>query len=419
MVAFHLELIQKTNVSIIAMSKTFCVLPWIHLATHPHGGVSLCCEADHTNNISHAYDGTPENKILKNLATDSIEDIMNCDSFKMVRTQMLNDQIPDACKPCFEKEKQGIESKRIRENKKFMHFTEDSARTRTAPLGRLHKFDMQFVELRLGNLCNLKCRSCNPASSSALRNDFRTIEQELDFINRYSGLDHEMFKWPEQIDIWDNMFKLSEKVKVIYINGGEPMLIKRHWEFLQKLVDEDRAKDIELQYSTNGTVNNDLAWKLWPQFKKVTIMLSLDDLHERNHYVRYPAKWDDIMSFIEKLNEHDIYWFVLQTVSAMNLFYVDEMMKWAEEQGTFVAHNFVYDPPHLSINAIPKDKLEILLQRFDNTLPKEILQKFKQHANMGGEGNYEQFVAYMRLLDNMRDEKFSEIMPEYAEFLEW
>lgn len=409
------------------MTKTFCVLPWIHLATHPHGGVSLCCEADHTDNMSHAYDGTPDKKYLKNLADDSIEDIMNSDSFKMVRVQMLNGRIPDACKPCFLKEEQGIESKRIRENANFPDFTVQDADRITRPLGgissnrwgHLNEINLEFIELRLGNLCNLKCRSCNPASSSALRPEFKTIENELDFINRYSGLDHNLFKWPEQVDIWDNMFKVSEHVKTIYINGGEPMLIKRHWEFLQKLVDDDRAKDIELQYSTNGTVDHPLAWELWPQFKKVTIMLSIDDLEDRNHYVRYPANWSDIMSFIDKLNEHEIYWFVLQTVSAMNLYYVAEMYEWAKEQGTFVAHNFVYDPPHLSINAIPEEKRLQIIEKLDNTLPKDVLKKFEQHSNIASIGNYEQFVQYTQLLDRMRDQSFAKVMSEYAEFLEW
>ena len=50
------------------MNDTFCVLPFTHLATHPDGDVTPCCES----NLKPRTNG----KIL-NLNTDSIEDIRN------------------------------------------------------------------------------------------------------------------------------------------------------------------------------------------------------------------------------------------------------------------------------------------------------------------------------------------------------
>ena len=37
--------------------NTFCVLPWIHLATHPHGGTSLCCVTDFKDGAGMSKDG--------------------------------------------------------------------------------------------------------------------------------------------------------------------------------------------------------------------------------------------------------------------------------------------------------------------------------------------------------------------------
>ena len=31
-----------------AQDDKFCPLPWIHLGTHPHGGVTPCCISDMT-----------------------------------------------------------------------------------------------------------------------------------------------------------------------------------------------------------------------------------------------------------------------------------------------------------------------------------------------------------------------------------
>jgi len=79
-------------------SKSFCVLPWIHLATHPSGHCSLCCIADHTNMKSFAKDsfGQP-----LNLAQNSIEEIMESQSYQNTREMMLKGEFPEACRPCY------------------------------------------------------------------------------------------------------------------------------------------------------------------------------------------------------------------------------------------------------------------------------------------------------------------------------
>ena len=50
-------------------SKTFCALPWIHLATRPNGDARLCCvtnasgahTGDHTVGLVKKEDGAPAN----------------------------------------------------------------------------------------------------------------------------------------------------------------------------------------------------------------------------------------------------------------------------------------------------------------------------------------------------------------------
>ena len=93
--------------------------------------------------------------------------------------------------------------------------------------------DLRFVELRLGNLCNVRCRTCNPASSSQWRNDYRKIEATLDFVTKYGNIDKDEYKWPEEDAFWDDLFESAPNLELVYINGGEPTLIKKHWEYLE------------------------------------------------------------------------------------------------------------------------------------------------------------------------------------------
>ena len=61
------------------MSETFCPLLFQHLATHPHGGVTHCCIADHRNALSSSRDDDR----YYNLNRDTVYDIMNSKSFRI------------------------------------------------------------------------------------------------------------------------------------------------------------------------------------------------------------------------------------------------------------------------------------------------------------------------------------------------
>lgn len=96
--------------------KSFCVLPWIHLATHPIGTVTPCCVTDMKDGVSTAAQDNDDRAHLF-LSKDSLESIANSKKFKEVRKQMLNGQKPAVCQKCFKYEDGGVESKRIESNK--------------------------------------------------------------------------------------------------------------------------------------------------------------------------------------------------------------------------------------------------------------------------------------------------------------
>ena len=61
-------------------------------------------------------------------------------------------------------------------------------------------------------------------------------------------------------------------MEVLYINGGEPTLIKAHWNYLRKLVDSGRSKNIILWYNINMT-NLPEEITLWKEFKEAEFVL--------------------------------------------------------------------------------------------------------------------------------------------------
>ena len=82
------------------MSNTLCVLPWMHLASHPNGGVSLCCRSNHTHAISWAKKG--DSNSLAQFDNSSLDEIINSKKFIEVRQAMINGERPVECEGCFQ-----------------------------------------------------------------------------------------------------------------------------------------------------------------------------------------------------------------------------------------------------------------------------------------------------------------------------
>ena len=77
--------------------KSFCVLPFMHLATHPIGICTPCCITDMENSASSAK----KDGMNLFLSKDSLEEISNSKNFKEIRSKMLKNEFPSECKTCF------------------------------------------------------------------------------------------------------------------------------------------------------------------------------------------------------------------------------------------------------------------------------------------------------------------------------
>jgi len=396
------------------MSKTFCPLLFQHLATHPHGGVTHCCIADHRNSLSSAKgDGKWD---FFNLNNDKIFDTFNSTSFRKARIQVLNDEKPQACMRCYNEEDLGKKSKRIEEIENYPDYTLDVARKATNKQGYIQDVQFDFVELRLGNVCNVACRTCNPASSSKWRNDYDKLQNSLTFkLTSYDTM--EGFRWPEREEFWEDLLQHCDTVKTFYINGGEPTLIKQHFKFLQRLVDLGKT-DIKLWYNINMTNMNEDIIKIWRQFDNIKISCSIDDLGERNEYIRHPTKWNEVMRNFLRLKQEKFEIDITQTVSFMNYYNLAEFYNFFHNRhGVWVHHNYVYDPAILSPRVLPKEMREAVHDSVEHIFPDWKVNELK---NMfGGEDEpdlWKRTKEYTRSLDRIRDQNINDVFPEFYQY---
>ena len=392
--------------------STYCSLPWIHLATHPDGGATLCCVSDHRGGASRARNLNPVTYL--NLNDTNIDTIMNSDYYKTTRLEMLNNIVPKSCERCFQEEANGVRSKRIEENEK-LGFTEDMARAVTQNDGTI-PINFKFVELRLGNLCNLRCRTCNPNSSTNWIQPYQKLQQELKFITHYDKkID---CSWTESDEFWDDLFKHSDNLQLIYVNGGEPTLVEKHWKYLDELIRRGLNDQITLWYNINMTNLPDKLIELWSKFKRVQITCSIDDLHERNDYIRDRSDWNTIISNLDKLQS--LPWCevsVCQTISWLNVFYINDFKKFMKDRKLHVHMNYVYDPEFLSLKAVPEEFKQIIIDRCTDLNQWELNSLLGQFSSNSNISLLKKGIEYNKWLDINNSKSFRDIFPEWASIL--
>ena len=378
-------------------SKTFCILPWMHLATNASGNLRVCCNSTPGKNFIKKEDGTPYK-----LHKDNLQEAWNSEVYEIIRKQMLNGERPEMCTRCFREEDAGVKSARQAWNEKWKQEIEY---TIDAP------FDIKYVDLRLGNLCNLKCRMCNPYASNQWVKEWGLVEDAL-VPSEYERLSK--MSWPEHEKTWENLFSIADTVDEIYLTGGEPTIIQEQHRLLDYYIDKGTAYKIKLKYNTNLTnVPKHLIDK-WTKFKKVQLNCSIDAVGELDRYIRYPSNWNKIQENFDIVRKlENVYIEIHCTVQMYNILRLHELLDWAEPYGHKIYLNILNHPEYLNIRVLNNDLKQTV---------KETLSKYKHIPKVQGvidymlaedwNSLYLKFKEYTDKLDLSRNEKLEKIIPE-------
>ena len=377
-------------------NKSFCILPFNHLATHPDGRVTPCCE-------SKLWSSNGNENLQLGIYT--LQEIRNSKNFKSLRDDMLNGRLNDSCNFCYDREAAGLDSKRTRENSKHNVDYNDIDKYKSLPL--------ESIELRLGNICNAKCVICHPFASSKWNEDITDEIQAIDKDYNKATLDN---TWFRDNDFYESLLQKSHQIKYIWFNGGEPLLIKEHLKFLNKLVTLGITKDIELEYHTNGSLITNKIITLRQQFKFVKITLSLDDILDRFHYARFPLTFDKVEDGIKLLKSNNIYYDIIPTVNLLNVYNMTNIFEYfSNKYNKECMFNYLRFPKFQSIVNLPeKIKQKIIKQ---SRLPEKLHNELKYEFYSEESNGLSKAVSFYRILDRQRGVKLENYLPEWKFYL--
>ena len=410
--------------------------PFTGLATREDGAIQVCCRSHPIGNIQ----------------DNTLEEIWNNDNMRRIRQQVLHGERPKECEPCFVLEDQGVESLRQR------HIAGVIPESRItlyphALNGMDSEFKMPFefptMEIKLNNLCNLKCRMCHPMDSTSW-NDWKEVEEfyikENNFmvkaiedlnLMRKPYLD----KFDDNPNWWASLEKLLPYFRRVEFAGGEPLMDPQHYRILDML--KPYGHQIEIKYATNGTTlgisKGRTIHDYWPHFKSVAVNVSVDGINDVYNYIRGNGDWNQVVENIKEIQKIPNVSRIVGAVAVQvsNVLSLDEMIThFLDELGIVFYTNIVKYPNVLSVQVLPKYLKILAVQRLNAV--KDHVPKFRHVREnpilldltlkqIDGIINYinatdqsdkwEDCIEFNRRLDKTRDQSFEEVTPEFKRYV--
>ena len=405
--------------------------PFTGLATREDGAICACCRSHPVGNIQ----------------DNTLEEIWNNDTMQRIRRQVLNDERPKECEPCFSLEDQGVESLRMR----HISGKIPEARINLYPntvLNEVMPFEIPTMELKLNNLCNLKCRMCHPMDSTSW-NDWGEVKEFYKNENNimYSIVEEHnlenkphLDKFQDNPEWWNSLEKLLPHFRRVEFAGGEPLMDPQHYRILDML--SQYGHQIEIKYATNlsmlGKGSRNI-YEYWPKFKSVAVNVSIDGIGDSYEYIRGNADWDTMIANIKEIqtisNISRIVGAV--TVQVSNVLVLDKMIEYFLDDLCIVFHTHrVEYPKVLSAQVLPRELVDLAIERLETIKPRvkdfEMVKKYPQlleytlgqiqdninYLQARDQSNkWKDCVEFNQRLDKTRNQSFTDVTTEFKPYV--
>lgn len=412
-------------------NKSFCVLPWINISVDPDGRIKPCCVS---KDEIKKDDGTPFN-----LGYDTISEILNSSDFQTLRRKMHDGEMISGCSHCYNNEKYGAVSSRILHNKIWLDIPEvaDKVKNHVESIPET----VQYFDLRFGNLCNLKCRSCSPRNSSQLNKELFELKPKHDNLGQFfipEDLDN-INDWYTTDIFIENLQGQAPYIDSLYFTGGEPTLIDKNYEILDYFIRHDRAKNITLKFNTNLTNLKSKFLDTVMQFKKVIFMASIDGFGNMQEYLRYPSDWGQISSNLEKiatLNEDKVSIVCTPVIQKTNLSHLVDLFDYLNNinikynrSAIQIQPIILNHPAHLDLLYLPLEYKQKQLKKIKSWINEKYvfptpgftanmqLLENKCNADVDYIENLKKFKEFTDIFDNHRNHYLKDVNPELIELM--
>lgn len=353
------------------------------------------------------------------LQDGSIKSLWNGPEMKGLRRAFLNGEQPADCSWCWKEEDNNVTSYRQR------YITEYGSDYDNIDFATDYSPNPTVFDLKLSNVCNLKCRMCGPTASSSILKEEKTYkyftqqdtkEHEYWLTNKILGTDNEK----------DFMEWLPSIVELQF-TGGEPLVSPENKQLIKMISETEYAKNIRIQLNTNVTHFNTTFVEQLKKFKEIHIDASVDDIGARIEYARHGSKWDAIDKNIKRYNSvEEINLNIWATVNNYNIWYLDELINYCEENNIELALGALHTPSELSIQYLPEYLKDAIREKYSkqlyidpiaNELRAKRLKPIINFLDASNDNRIKEFLKTTWVYDRIRKEKFKDVFPEWRDMI--
>ncbi len=339
-----------------------------------------------------------------NVQTQTLQYYSDSAFLVQIKQEFTQGQWPKGCVRCRIEEQNSIASKRQldydRWQEQYQQYNFDTNQWITASIA-------------FGNTCNLKCITCGPYSSSKWQKEYEKIY--LDNIRPVKFY---------RSDFVEKFIEQAPEIIHLDVPGGEPFLsgVQEQKHLLWHYIKTKQAKNISLHYTTNATLFPDQEWwDIWQHFKNVDIQLSIDGVGNKYEYIRYPAKWDVVVENTNqylKKHMHNIQLSVSHTVSAYNIYYLDEFFTWCESVGLPRPWaGRVHNPIHMRPTVWPTAARNTIADHLKSSTYEDVRNWAQLLQTQDDSNKFAEFKIYLLQHDQYRGLNFAETFYELSELL--
>ncbi len=356
-------------------SSTFCSRPWNELHIEEDGSVTPCCVM-------------PSNRFPMG---SNLKDYLTGQPLKDLKKALSSGEKHKNCEWCWENEKNKMSSHRRNVEKTKEGFT--------------------HVHLRLTNVCNFKCRMCNPNFSSS----WEVENRKHNYFNHYYATEKDIFNDNEYLfDLLKHQIR-SGSLRYINISGGEPLITDAHWKLLNFLIDNDLT-NISLSYSTNLSnihYKNVNLLDLWKNFENVTLEASCDGWGQGVEYSRTGFRRKVFLKNLAEVLPH-VRVDINCVVNVYSVWTLPDIERFKEKLGIQVHYSPCYLPEFLNPQRLLSEDKKTLKQLYAGIPSLEKLYSDFIDTDLPVLGK--EFIEYNKLLDVYRGTNLFDVFPVFKKY---
>ncbi|MBV8202265.1 MAG: twitch domain-containing radical SAM protein, partial [Acidobacteria bacterium] len=397
------------------------------------GRASFCCDAP----VPLTVDGR-----MGSVYRDSVDDLWNAGEVVQVRAAMARGDKPEACRVCWEREAAGGVSRRLLSNAAYRLLggrlaVEALAQEGAATGHRLERRPEWYI-LELGNVCNLKCRSCGPLFSSRIAADALHSAWTSDAPASAPGTPprpqrlrlapENTAAWFQDVDAMADMVAAGAGAggqAVLSLIGGEPFLIDAVWRLLDALVERGVGPRLYVGLLSNGQQRSARLAELAPRFRGFHLSLSIDAHGRLYEVLRHGASWRTLVRNLDWFREQNIGLSVTPTLQNGNALDMVELLRFLDERELRLVYNVLSWPARLRPANLPPSVRRIAAARLRDYLDAEcraenvaVVRGYCEVLEEAGDGFdaelFGEFMTFTNDFDASRGESLREAAPELA-----